>query len=289
MRALIIVNAYGSAETRQVRRIKQELDSLGVETVAERNNRFHAFIKNGNIAVDVDCDFCVYLDKDKYVPRILEKHGIRLFNSASAVELCDDKMTTHIALSNSGIAMPDTMPGLLCYDARSPLDKAALTKVERTLGFPIIAKLSFGSLGAGVFKADDRDELSAVAEKLKTYPHLFQRYIASSHGKDMRVIVIGGKVIGGIIRRSDGDFRSNIGLGGHAEKIDVPRDIADTAVKAANILGLDYCGIDFLLGDKPLLCEVNSNAYFDAFENATGINVAGAYAKHMINVMRNAR
>ncbi len=75
----------------------------------------------------------------------------------------------------------------------------------------------------------------------------------------MRVIVIGGRVIGGIIRQSDGDFRSNVGLGGTARACDVPKNVRDTAIKAANILGLDYCGIDFLFGDEPLLCEVNSN------------------------------
>lgn len=282
IKALILVNAYGSTETRQVKRMSEELISLGAVVTVKRNNEFIARIEGGDVAVDTDCDFCVYLDKDKYVPRLLEKAGVRLFNSADAVELCDDKMTTHIALSGAGIAMPDTMPGLLCYEKSAPLDRDALIKVERALGYPVVVKMSYGSLGSGVFKADDRQGLFDVAEKLKTVPHLFQRYIEKSHGLDMRVIVVGGKVLGGILRRSGGDFRSNIGLGGRAEKADVPHEIKVMAERASGILGLDYCGIDFLLGDKPLLCEVNSNAFFDAFEKATGINVAGAYAKHII-------
>ena len=281
MRALILVNAYGKTDTRQARRMTEELTSLGMSVVVKRNNEFSARITDGNVAVDPGCDFCVYLDKDKYVPRLLEKAGIRLFNSAAAVETCDDKMTTHIALANAGIAMPDTVPGLLCYDKNAPLDRDALLKVEQALGYPVVVKMSYGSMGSGVFKADGRAELFDIAERLKLTPHLFQKYIASSCGMDMRVIVVGGKVLGGILRKSNGDFRSNIGLGGHAEKVDVPPSVAKAAVRAAEILGLDYCGIDFLLGRFPLLCEVNSNAFFDAFEQATGINVAGAYAKHI--------
>lgn len=284
-RGLILLNAYADGITRQAARLRNELISLGVNMRVARNNEFIARIQNGETAVTADVDFCVYLDKDKYVARMLEKSGVRLFNRAQAIENCDDKMTTHIILSNNGIPMPDTVPGLLCYDANIPLDVAALDRVEAALGYPVVVKLSYGSMGKGVFKADNRTELVKIAETVKPYPHLFQKYIKSSHGTDMRVIVAGGKVLGGIIRRSNGDFRSNIGLGGSAKKTVVPKDVAKIALRAADILKLDYCGMDFLLGDTPLLCEVNSNAFFDAFEQATGINVARAYAEHIVNAL----
>ncbi len=283
MNGLILINAYADDIPRQATRIRDELVSLGASVRIARNNEFIASIKNGGVSTTADVDFCVYLDKDKYVARMLERSGIRLFNCAQAIENCDDKMTTHILLADNGIPMPDTLAGLLCYSADIPLDTAALDTVEKTLGYPVVVKLSYGSMGKGVFKADDRAELLKIAHTVKPYPHLFQKYIKISHGKDMRVIVTGGKVLGGIIRRSDGDFRSNVGLGGTAEKTEVPADIADIALRAARLLGLDYCGIDFLLGDTPLLCEVNSNAFFDAFEHATGINVARAYAEHIVN------
>ena len=284
MKALILVNAYAEkVNTRQVERISDELKSRGVTVTARRNDFFPLEISGANITSrGIDCDFCVYLDKDKYVAHLLEKNGVRLFNSARAIELCDDKMTTHITLSGNGITMPETLPGLLCYDkTKSPSDETVDYVISR-LSLPIVVKQSYGSLGAGVFKADTRDELKALCEKLKLEPHLFQKYIASSHGRDMRVIVIGGKAVGAIIRESNGDFRSNIGLGGTAKQAELPKDIKSAAEKAAEILGLDYCGIDFLLGETPLLCEVNSNAYFDGFESATGVNVAGLYAEHIL-------
>lgn len=292
MKGLIVVNAYAlTTETRQVVRLREELLKLGVATEVTRNDRFFAQVLNGTTEPrDLDYDFCIYLDKDKYASRVLEKR-MRLFNSAAAIEACDDKMTTHILLSDSGIPMPPTVAGLLCYDKTADISDDAVDGVANTLGLPVVVKQAYGSLGNGVFKANTRKQLKELMRKVKCEPHLFQKYIPSSHGRDLRVIVVGGKVLGGIERRSDnGDFRSNIGLGGSATAAEVPWQVQDYAVKAAKILGLDYCGIDFLYGESPdrqfLLCEVNSNAFFDAFEQATNINVAGAYAQYIVDILR---
>lgn len=283
MNGLILVNAYAqNVNTRQVSRLTEELTLRGAKVKAIRNDSFSLAVNGDNISRELNCDFCVYLDKDKYVAAMLEKSGVRLFNSARAIELCDDKMTTHIALANSGVPMPDTLPGLLCYDRTQTPSDRTIDKIVDRLGLPVVVKQSFGSLGNGVFKADTRDELKALATKLCYEPHLFQKYIAASCGRDMRVIVIGGNAVGAIIRQSDGDFRSNIGLGGKATHAELPNEVKTIAERAAKLLGLDYCGMDFLFAPEPLICEVNSNAYFDGFESATGINVAGLYAEHII-------
>lgn len=265
--------------------MRKELTERGAEIDVLRNDGFLGYVKNGKTSDECDCDFCLYLDKDKYLPRILEKRGVKLFNSADAVEACDDKMLTHILLANKGIDMPTTLPAPLCYDPQAQIDTRSLERAQRLLGFPIVVKHAFGSLGKGVFKADDFAQLQRYAEECKLIPHLYQQFISSSQGRDMRVIVVGGKALGAIERQSNGDFRSNIGLGGKATAVPLSREIADIACRAADALGLDYCGIDFLYADRPLLCEVNSNAYFDAFESATGINVAAEYARHIINTV----
>ncbi|MDE5593234.1 MAG: RimK family alpha-L-glutamate ligase [Clostridiales bacterium] len=289
MKGLIVVNAYAqTTETRQVVRLREELNKLGVPTDTVRNDGFFARVGCEHAEQLSDYDFCIYLDKDKYASRVLSKH-MRLFNSAAAIENCDDKMTTHILLSDSGIPMPPTIAGLLCYYKTARIPDSAVDGVINALGLPVIVKQAYGSMGAGVFKANTKKQLKDLMQKFKCEPHLFQKYIAPSHGKDLRVIVVGGKVLGGIERRSNGDFRSNIGLGGSATETEVPQKVQDYAVKAANILGLDYCGMDFLYndlhGEAFLLCEVNSNAFFDAFEGATNVNVAGAYAQHIIDVL----
>lgn len=289
-KGLILVNAYSrmASATNQAERLKEELEKLGVSADIRCNDFFAAEIDgNGNITTKTDgYDFCIYLDKDKYISQMLEKSGLRLFNSHDAIEACDDKMTTSVLLANCGIPMPATISGLLCYDRDEKLNEAALNYVESTLGYPVIVKSSYGSLGKGVFKADDRAELLKIAEELKCTPHLFQQFISESCGRDMRVIVIGGKVTAAMIRKSENDFRSNIGLGGIGTAVNPPEQVAKLCEKTAKILGLDYCGIDVLFGrNEYLVCEVNSNAFFGGIEKVTGINVAEAYAKHIYKIL----
>lgn len=292
MKGVILTNAYKDIpQTRsQCVRLKEELEKLHVSIDIMRNNFFAANITSGGeIASKLSgYDFCIYLDKDKYISYMLEKAGIRLFNSARAIELCDDKMTTALALSNSGIPMPKTLPGLLCYDEDAPLNEQALRIVEEELGYPVIVKSSFGSMGTGVFKAENFEQLKGAASALKMQPHLFQQYIAESAGRDIRVIVIGGKAVAAMERISGRDFRSNIAIGGRGLKIDMPVQVKEMAEKAAALLNLDYCGADILFGKEGFyLCEVNSNAFFDGIEAATGVNIAKLYANHIAKTMIN--
>mgnify|MGYP002564900143 FL=1 len=105
------------------------------------------------------------------------------------------------------------------------------------------------------------------------------------------MIVLGGKVLGGMLRRAESeDFRSNVGAGGSGVAYQPSEEQATAAIKAARTLGLDYCGVDLLFGDSgALVCEVNSNAFFRTFESATGINVAAAYARYTVEKAMAAR
>ncbi len=290
-KALILLNAYAKlpAFTYQANRLKEEFGELGIATDIMRNDRFFTYIdKNGQIESNLKgYEFCIYLDKDKYTSQMLEKRGLRLFNSHDSIQACDDKMNTAILLANKGIPMPKTLAGLLCYDLDESVKSDSLDIVESRLSYPLIVKTSYGSLGKGVFKVDGREELESIAEQVKGTPHLFQEYISSSHGKDIRIIVIGGKAVACMLRKSQGDFRSNIEIGGRGEKINLPDTVIELAQRVAQILKLDYCGVDVLIGDKGYyICEVNSNAFFGGIESVTKINVAKAYAQYVCKTMR---
>ena len=291
-RALILINAYSRLQTslNQSVRLQEEFDKLGVKIDIKRNNIDTAMIINGDpVSFVMDYDFVVYLDKDKYVSALLEKAGIRVFNRHDAIRLCDDKMNTHIKLSGHGVNMPDTIPGLLCYNREAPISEAMqrVELIESKLGYPCIVKESYGSLGQHVYCANNRDELLALMEKVKCKAHLFQEMIVGSKGRDVRVIVIGGKVICSMLRVSNTDFRSNIELGGIGQQFDLPQSFKEISEKVADVLMLDYCGIDLLFGEngQPMICEVNSNAFFGAIENVSGINVASVYAKYMYDTI----
>lgn len=289
-KGLILINAYSKLEQslNQSKRLKWELEQLGVQVDIKRNDFFTTIINdNGDIESQVkNYDFCIYLDKDKYISSMLEKIGIRLFNRHRAIEICDDKVLTFIELSNNNIPMPITLPGLLCYDPQEDVKKETLDIVEKKLNYPLIAKANYGSLGKGVYKVDNREQLDIIARQLKCQPHQFQQFIKTSFGKDIRVIVIGGKVVAAMKRQSNGDFRSNIGLGGVGAPLTPPKEVIEMCEKATKILKLDYCGVDILFGEnKYYICEVNSNAFFDGIEKVTGVNVAKAYSEYIFKTI----
>ena len=288
MKAIVLVNAYirQAGMIRQAERIAEELHRRGVEVKIEKNGNFLCSVSKNEIALSEDFDFCVYLDKDKYLPRMLEKKGKRLFNCAEGVELCDDKMLTAIALAQKGLNLPDTLPAPLCYYKDAVVSEQALSEIGRRLGFPLIAKKSYGSWGMDVRLIQNKEELVSVAEEFRMQPHLFQKF-AGKRGEDYRVLVVGGRAIAGMKRKNEGDFRSNIEAGGKGYKAELSEEFLRAAERCAQILRLDYCGVDLLdEGGVPYVCEVNSNALFNEAERVTGVNIAGAYAEYMVQVMQ---
>ena len=293
MRGLVIINGYPSAEKfiRQGERIQSALQAEGIETDLVKNGEISACVKaDGKMgcAMLTRYAFAVYLDKDKYLGRMLENAGLRLFNSAAAVENCDDKLLTYLALGACGLRLAKSIPAPLCYTKNAMPNPAFLENVANSLGFPLVAKKSFGSFGAGVRLVHGMPELIKTEEEWLYEPHFYQQYEHASCGKDYRIIVIGGQAVGCMQRVAQaGEFRSNIELGGIGKKATPDEAYLRAAELAAKTLGLDYCGVDLLeTEDGPVLCEVNSNAFFDGFEQVTGLDVAALYAKHVAKTMR---
>lgn len=283
----ILINAYTQRESElyQPKRLKEELEKLGVSVQIKRNI-LPAGLADGEVTSEQFGDFCVYLDKDRYAGALLEKTGLRLFNSAAAVAVCDDKMATFAALVGQGIPFPDSYFAPLCY-SDEPVSDELLDGVAARLGYPLVVKTCYGSLGQGVFLAENREQLFALARKLQSVPHLFQKFVASSKGRDVRVIVIGGEARVAMLRTSNGDFRSNIELGGKGTPYEIDKALKEVSEKVARALKLDYCGIDLLFDGAGgyTVCEVNSNAFFGGMERVTGYPVAAEYAKYITKVI----
>lgn len=284
-RVLIVINGYGLAGgiQHQVDRLKQEFSKRGVEVEVIKNTQVFAYIFEGNIEISLPkYDFVLYLDKDRYVAELLEKAGYKLYNSIDSIIKCDDKMLTHICLSNERLKMPTTISSTLCYTDNGNRDY--LKPVIEKVGLPMIVKENYGSLGKQVYLANDYNELLEIENKLIHIPHIFQEYIECSKGKDYRIIVIGGKVVAYMKRENKNSYLSNLATGGTATKVILPKEYLDAAEKAAKILGLDYCGVDILEGPngEPIISEVNSNAFYEGIEKTTGVNVAGCYVDYLL-------
>ena len=118
--------------------------------------------------------------------------------------------------------------------AGEAVPEESLRIVAEKLGFPLIAKACYGSMGKEVYMVNDFAALRATAEELKCRPHLYQKFIAGSRGKDIRLIVIGGRCVAAMIRQSKNDYRSNIELGGVGIPVNPPKAVVEMAEKAAN-------------------------------------------------------
>lgn len=264
-------------------RMKEEFALLGanLEMISTSESPV-VYGNDGNQLPFPDADFVLFLDKDYNIAKSLENMGYRVFNGAESIRACDDKNLTILNLAGSGVAVPKTVSAPLNFSREtSPM---FIEKVEREIGYPLIAKTAKGSLGTGVALLRNRLELLDFERNHKAEGRLYQEFVSSSIGTDIRLIVIGGKFLCAMKRVNTEDFRSNIAKGGEAFPFEPPASYVEMAEKAALNLKLDYCGVDILIGEKgePLLSEVNSNAFLEGIEKATGVNVAKAYAAHIL-------
>ncbi len=229
-------------------------------------------------------DFALFWDKDIRLAKALEKRGLRLFNSAQAVELCDDKSLTHMALCGK-VKMPKTIVAPMTFAAVGYTDVSFVKTAGEKLGFPMVIKECFGSFGGQVYLVKTLAEAEEKVKSLAGVPFIFQEYIAQSHGHDVRLQVVGEQVVAAMERNSaNGDFRANITAGGTMKPYAPDKEMADLAVYVCKELGLDFAGVDFLFGEggEPILCEVNSNAHFKNLYDCTGVNVAEAIMEHIV-------
>lgn len=285
-KGLIIINGFGVAEgiQHQLKRLKEEFSKKGVTVDVRTSTDVFSYLSEGYVKSTLPhYDFVIYTDKDRYIAEELERAGYRLFNSSSSIVKCDDKMLTHLSLSDQGIKMPKTISSPLCY--RDDGNRKYLDNVIEIIGLPMIVKENYGSLGRQVYFVTNKNELLDLENKLIHVPHIFQQFIASSKGKDYRIIVIGGKAVAYMKRENKFSYLSNLATGGKSYVVDLPKTYLEVAEKAAKILELDYCGVDLLEGEngEPILSEVNSNAFYEGIEKTTGINVARLYVDYILS------
>lgn len=228
---------------------------------------------------------CVFLDKDLSLAERMELSNVRLFNNAGAIELCDDKRRTYEMLKEI-FPVPDTEIFPLTYFIDDAFVEGYKRQLVSKLGLPMIAKLASGSQGREISLLETENDVEAYIRANYPIPHLYQKFISSSRGRDLRVYVVGNEVRASMLRKNDNDFRSNIALGGTGERFETTPEIENLCTEIVSFLGLDFAGIDLLFGEngEMLVCEVNSNAMFSSLNEVCGVNIARDIAEHVVNV-----
>ena len=205
------------------------------------------------------------------VIRHLERLGVHSFNSAESIDTVKDKLYTHQILAQNGLPVPKTML------VKFPVDPAL---VKKQIGFPVVVKTLSGSQGSGVFLCETLNHFVDLMQMVElTNPKaniILQEFIADSRGRDLRVIVIGGRAIACMERVAQaGSFKANFSCGASVRAYPMTAEIEWLAIETARVLGLEIAGVDLLFaGDHFKVCEANSSPGFEGVESCCAVDVA---------------
>lgn len=205
------------------------------------------------------------------VLRQFELMDIYPLNESMAIGRSRDKLRSQQLLARAGLGLPVT--GF----AHTPDDIKSLIRLVG--GPPLIIKLLEGTQGKGVVLAETYQAAESVIDAFRKLDanFLVQEYVREAGGSDIRCFVIGGKVVAAMMRTArEGEFRSNLHRGGSGALVELTQEEQDTAVQAAETMGLNVAGVDLVRSRRgPLVLEVNSSPGLEGIERITGKDIAG--------------
>ena len=285
MKIAILSKGPGNYSTK---RLVEEAKKRGHEVEVINYVNCEARIEQSNPVVILDGK--VLKGYDAIIPRIaasytrygsaivrqFEMQGVFTTASSIAIARSRDKLRATQLLARAGIGIPKT---IITRGADSSDEIDVL--VDELKGPPIIIKLASGTHGRGVVLAETRKAAKSVLQGFYLMDNegtniLLQEFIEESAGADIRVLIVGGRVVASIKRQGvEDEFRSNTHLGGVCKAVKLTIEEEKTAIKAAKAMGLPICGIDMVRSKRgPLVLEVNSSASFKTPELVTDRNVA---------------
>ena len=219
----------------------------------------------------------------KSIIDFLENAWVNIINSNKARLLANDKFLSLQKLAINRLPVPKTillkgMPNI--------------SFIEKQLNYPIILKKLDWHAWKGIIKVKDSWELEDILEMLEeslvklNKVLLLQEYIWEKAGQDLRIFLVGWRVIASMLRKwKDWDFKANFSWGWSVYNHEVNEKEEILAIEATNLIWLDICWVD-LLFDKDnwyRICEVNASPGFKWLEEATGINIAGEILNYIEN------
>lgn len=204
--------------------------------------------------------------------RQFQMMGLTLVNDAEAVSIARNKFFTQQVLTAAGVPCPDT----------AFVNEAAgfFQATDQLGGFPVVVKQVSGRQGDGVLLIANRNDAHkrALPALDRRRGLMVQRYLAPDSRRDVRALVVGGRLVCAVaLRPATNDFRANFHLGGEIQATTLSSALERTAVTAATAVGCDVAGVDMMIDsrNRPLIVEVNYSPGFKGLEAATGLDIAG--------------
>ena len=205
----------------------------------------------------------------------LQARGVAVLNPPRAIEICVDKYLASARLEAAGLRVP---PTIVCQHADAALEAFA------QLGGDVVVKPIFGSEGRGMVRVADADLAWRTFRTLeRTQAVLYLQQYIDHPGWDLRVFVLGGKVLAAMRRYSRGGWRTNVAQGGRAEVVQPSAEEAELALRAAVAVGTPVAGIDLLPGPAGewYVLEVNAVPGWRALAPVTGVDIAAAMLRYL--------
>ena len=206
--------------------------------------------------------------------------GIPVLNDYFPVLAAKNKIQSLQTLAAAGVPVPKTR----ILQTSESLGRT----VEQLGGYPVVMKTSEGSYGLGVIILESERAAKSTLDMVRSQSHwrtlILQEFIKEAQDKDVRVFVVGDRVVAAMERTSQsGDFRSNIHAGGVGTLTSLTLDEERMAIQATELLGLEMAGVDLLRTSKgPMVMEVNANPGLEGVTKITGVDVAGAVVEFAI-------
>jgi len=237
--------------------------------------------------IDVGCavlrNLGVIRDYEQFSHRIwsiraMELSGIYVSNSIIGLLRAGDKLGALSVLSSRGLPVPET--------ASSENFFAGYNAVKE-FGQAVVKPLR-GGQGYGIFKVDDPDVAMHIFSSFANLnkPIYVQKYLDKMGAGDYRVIVVGGEVIGTEFRKGKG-WKSNVAMGGSARVVKADSELRELAIKAAEVLELDYVGMDIAkTREGYVIIEANPRMGWTSFRKVTKVNPAKKIISNLIEKVR---
>ncbi len=206
----------------------------------------------------------------------VQARGVPILNSPRALEACVDKYLATARLAAAGLPVP---PTVVCQNADAALE--AFTQLDGD----VVVKPVFGSEGRGMVRVSDPELAWRTFRTLeRTGVVLYLQQVIRHPGWDLRVFVLGGRVLGCMRRYARGaDWRTNVAQGGVGESVRIEPAQEELALRAAAVLEADAAGVDLMAGPAGAwyVIEVNAVPGWRALTPVTGIDVAAAMVRHL--------
>ena len=246
---------------------------IKIENVNCKNLMVNLNDKNSKYRGQVVLQRSVSYFKNVHSTAALQGLGAHVINPLHAAMTCGNKMYAHMELEKAGVKTPKAVAAFSEDSAIAALDK---------IGYPAVIKPTVGSWGRLIALLRDKDAARAVIEDREHMFPLYQIYyfeeFVKRQPRDIRAIVIGDRVVAAIYRYSgEGEWKTNMALGGNAEKCPVTNELEDICLKATNAVNGNIVGVDLMESNSEglLVHEVNNTTEFKNTVRVTGIDIAG--------------